>query len=363
MPTITSIATTVPGFSATQAEVKAAFRPLFPLGGRRLDAAMALFDHAQIETRHSVLALPEIGQRRTLTETMRVYADSARELGQRVARDCLRRAGVAPTEVDLVVTVSCTGIMIPSLDAYLMNELGMRRDVRRLPITELGCVGGAAAVARAADHLRGWPGHRALVVSVELPSLSLQPLDTSQDSLVSSAIFGDGAAAVLIAGDGVTCARARDRDRDRDAEAVRILDTISHTIFASTHALGFDLHEDGFHPVLAKDVPALLRAEIGGVVGTLTERAGIRPDELSALVLHPGGRKVLNAVEEALGLTRETTQPSWDILREYGNQSSASVLFVLDRWLKDRRPTPGTLGLMAAFGPGLSAEVLLLQWT
>ena len=357
MPTITSIATTVPAFSATQAEVKAAFRPLFPLGGRRLDAAMALFDHAEIDTRHSVLALPEIGRPRTLTETMRVYADSARDLGQRVAKECLRGAGVAPEDVDMIISVSCTGVMIPSLDAYLMNALGMRRDLRRLPITELGCVGGAAAVARAADYLRGWPEHRVLVVSVELPSLSLQPLDVSQDSLVSSAIFGDGAAAVLIAGDGVHAARGR------DGTAVRILDTLSHTIPASTHALGFDLHQDGFHPVLAKDVPTLLRAEIGAVVTTLAARTGIAPAQLSGFVLHPGGKKVLNAVEEALGLTRDTTQPSWDILREYGNQSSASVLFVLDRWVRERKPRPDALGVMAAFGPGLSAEVLLLQWS
>ena len=286
MSTITSIATALPAFSATQDELKAAFRPLFPLGGRRLDAAMALFDNSEIQTRHSVLSLPEFAHPRTLTETMKVYAHHARELGERVARDCLRRGSTAPDEIDLIITVSCTGVMIPSLDAYLMNALGMRRDLRRLPITELGCVGGASAMARAADYLRGHPEGRVLVIAVELPSLSLQPLDTSQDSLVSSAIFGDGAAAVLLVGDALQAPTAA--PTVRGGGGVRILDTLSHTIPASTHALGFDLHQDGFHPVLAKEVPALLRAEIGALVARLTARAGVSPERLSAFVLHPG---------------------------------------------------------------------------
>jgi alkylresorcinol/alkylpyrone synthase len=359
MPTITSIATAVPAFSATQEEVKAAFRPLFPLDGRRLDAAMALFDNAEVARRHSVLALPEIARPRTLTETRAVYARSARDLGARVARDCLRADGVDAEAVDLVISVSCTGVMIPSLDAYLMDALGMRRDLRRLPITELGCVGGAAAVARANDFLRGAPRARALVIAVELPSLSLQRMDTSPGNLVSSAIFGDGAAAVLMAGDDVpACRRA-----PGTAAAVRILETLSHTIPGSQHALGFDLHQDGFHPVLAKEVPALLRAEIRALVERLVTSAGRAPEAVRAFVLHPGGKKVLGAVEEALALRREDTQPSWDVLRDCGNQSSASVLFVLDRWARGRRPPAGTLGVMAAFGPGLTAELALLEWT
>jgi alkylresorcinol/alkylpyrone synthase len=358
MPTITSVATAVPAYSASQDEVKAAFRPLFPLDGRRLDAAMALFDNAEVARRHSVLAIEEIARPRTLTETMAVYARGARELSLRVARDCLRQAAVAAGDVDLVISVSCTGVMIPSFDAYLVDALGLRRDVRRLPITELGCVGGAAAVARAHDFLRGFPAARALVVAVELPSLSLQRLDTSPGNLVSSAIFGDGAAAVLLEGDevqGQPGAGAR-------AGAARVVGTLCHTFPASTFALGFDLHEDGFHPVLAKEVPALLRAEVAALVAGLLASAGRAGSVVGAHVLHPGGKKVLGAVEEALGLRREDTQPSWDVLREYGNQSSASVLFVLDRWLRDRCPRPGTLGVMAAFGPGLTAELLLLEW-
>src|SRR3954454_7450075 len=155
VPVIASVATAVPPFSATQEDVKAAFAPLFALAGGRREAALALYDRSEIETRHSVLPLDEVGLARSLTETMSIYATHARALGERVARDCLRRADVSPAQIDLLISVSCTGVMIPSVDAYLMDALGTRRDLTRLPITELGCVGGAASVARAFDYLRG----------------------------------------------------------------------------------------------------------------------------------------------------------------------------------------------------------------
>ena len=359
MPVIRNIATAVPSFAATQAEVKAVFGPLFPLSGRRLGAAMALFDHTEIATRHSVLSLQEISAPRTLTQTMEVYATHARRLGEAVARDCLRGADVGADALDMMITVSCTGVMIPSLDAYLMDALGTRRDLRRLPLTELGCVGGAAAVARAFDYLRGHPRAHVLVVAVELPSLSLQRLDVSPDNLVASALFGDGAAAVLVTGDDVAPSPS-----SAAAAGVRIRETLCHTRPESTRALGFDLHEDGFHAVLAKDVPALVRADLGGLVAALAAAAGVDARALEAFVVHPGGKRILGAVEEALGLRREQTLPSWEVLRDHGNQSSASVLFVLERWMRGHaRPAAGTTGIMAAFGPGLTTELLLLEWT
>ena len=242
--------------------------------------------------------------------------------------------------------------MIPSLDAYLCNDLGFRADVRRLPITALGCSGGAAALARAHDFLVGFPDARALVVAVELPSLSLQRTDVSLANLVSTALFGDGAAAALHEG-GDRAARG----------GVRVLETLSHLFPASAYALGFDLKDDGFHSVLSKDVPALIKAEIARLVRTLTERRGLTREQLTGFVLHPGGRKILAYAEEELGLTRDDTQPSWDVLRDYGNQSSASVLFVLHEWMTKRRLPPEAYGILAAFGPGLSTEMLLLQWS
>ena len=349
-PRLVATATAVPPHSATQEEVKTRLRALLPLDARRLEAALSLFDHTAVEHRYSVSPLAEFGRARTLGESSDLYRANAIALGRDVAARALAAARVRAEDIDLVVTVSCTGIMIPSLDAYLVDELGLRRDVRRLPLTELGCAGGAAALARAHDFLRGFPAARVLVVAVELPSLSLQRGDVSPANLVSTALFGDGAAAAVMEG-GATEARP----------GLRVLDTLAHVFPRTTGALGFDLRDDGFHSVLSKEVPALLKTEIAGLVGGLAARRGLTRADLSFFVLHPGGRKILGVVEEELGLSREDTRASWDVLRDFGNQSSASVLFVLDKHLAERPPAHGARGLLAAFGPGLAVELLLLE--
>ncbi|MFL5303669.1 MAG: type III polyketide synthase [Polyangia bacterium] len=352
-PTIASTATAVPLHAATQEEVKTHLRAMLPLAPRRMDAAMEMFDHAAVERRFSVEPLAQLGTLRGISDMQARYRKSAIELGRQVASDAMAAAHVEARDIDLIITVSCTGIMIPSLDAYLVNELGLRADVRRLPITELGCVGGAAALARAHDFLVGFPESRALVISVELPSLSLQRADVTPANLVATALFGDGAAAVVLNG-----AAAGGTGR-----GVRILETLAHIFPESTWALGFDLEDDGFHSVISKEVPALLKSEIGRLVRTIADRRGLSRDQLSCFVLHPGGRKILAFAEEELGLARTHTQPSWDVLRDFGNQSSASVLFVLHEWLTKRQPAAGEHGILAAFGPGLTAEMLLLEWS
>jgi alkylresorcinol/alkylpyrone synthase len=348
-------ATAVPAFSATQAEVKAHLRSVLPLPPSRLDAAMTLFDHTAVEHRYSVEPVETLGRPRTLGESQRTYRSHALRLGQQVAREALARAHVEAPDIDLVITVSCTGIMIPSLDAYLIDELGLRRDVRRLPVTALGCAGGAAALARARDFLLGFPRARVLVIAVELPSLSVQRDDCSVANLVSTALFGDGAAAAVLLGRAVEAGGSHDG-------AVRILETQSHVFPRSTHALGFELRDDGFHSVLSKDIPLLLKPAIAGLVREMAARRGLAREDLSCFVLHPGGRKILGVLEEELGLTRDDTQLSWEILGRYGNQSSASVLFVLHEWLTRRSPPAGAHGVLAAFGPGLATELLLLAW-
>ena len=352
-PTVVSTATAVPAHAASQAEVKARFRALLPLPQRRLEAAGELFDHAGVERRYSVEPLEVLGRPRALGATQDAYRAHAVALGAEVAREALRRAELGADEIDLCITVSCTGLMIPSLEAFLADKLGFRRDVRRLPITALGCAGGAAAIGHARDFLVGFPEARVLVVAVELPSLNLQPADVSVANLVSSALFGDGAAAAVLAGGG----------GGRRFGGVRVLERLSHVFPRSAYALGFDLRDDGFHSVLSKDVPALLKTEIARLVGTLAARRGLTRDELTCFVLHPGGRKILACAEEELGLAREDIRPSWDVLRDYGNQSSASVLFVLHEWMTRRRPPAGAHGVLAAFGPGLGTELALLEWS
>ena len=351
--TIVATATAVPPHTARQEDVKAAFLRLFPMEARRLSTVLAtIFDNAAVERRYSVYPLESVGKRRPLGQAMEDYQRHALPLGRQVTEAALARAGLRADEIDLFVTVSCTGIMIPSLDAHLVGQMGFRRDVRRLPITELGCSGGAAGMARATDFLRGYPEGNALVVAIELPSLNLQLDDLSRDNLVSSALFGDGAAAAVLRGGS-----------HQGGGAVQIWGTQSHLFDRSTHALGFDLRSDGFHCVLSKDVPRLLRPEIAAVVDRLALRAGLSRADLTCFVVHPGGKTILGCVEEELHLNRGDLQPSWDVLRDYGNQSSASVMFVLHEWMKSGRAAVGAYGLLVGFGPGLSTEMLLLRWT
>jgi alkylresorcinol/alkylpyrone synthase len=347
MPTIVATATAVPEHRFCQDEAKRCAQRM-PVDARRRATVEAIFDNAGVRQRFGVEPLEYVMTPRPLAESSRQYQAHAVPLGVKVARSCLDRAGVAADEVDMLITVSCTGLMIPSLDAYLINELGCRRNVRRLPITELGCAGGAAAVARAYEFLRAFPEANALVVSVELSTLTFQQGDGSMANLVSGALFGDGAAAALVTG--------------RSGRGAEILDVESFLFPDSYDTMGFDLRETGLHIVLAKGVGELVRSELRGVAERLLARNGLSRDDMRFFVLHPGGRRVLECVEEELAIPREQTQPSWNVLAEYGNLSSATVLFVLDEWLTTRERPRGQYGLMAAFGPGFSAEMLLLRW-
>ncbi len=346
-PTLSAIATAVPSFQFGLAEAKRCLAEVMPLSAERLALAGSVFDHAGVERRFSAYPIDYLVRRRPLAQVSREYREQAIEHGRRVVAASLDRAGLQSDQIDLLITVSCTGVMLPSLDAYLINDLGFRRDVRRLPITELGCAAGAAAFARARDFLLAYPPARVLAVSVEFPSLTFQGEDVSMANLVSCALFGDGAAAAVITGE--------------DGPGVRILDSLSHLFPDSYDALGFDLADGGLHIVLGKQVAGLIRAGLREAVDRLLQRHALDPAGLSFVVLHPGGKKLIEAAEEGLGLARATTQPAWDVLRDYGNLSSAAVFFVLERLLSQSPPRPGELGLMIAFGPGFSADLLLLQ--
>jgi alkylresorcinol/alkylpyrone synthase len=345
---VAATATAVPEHVVTREEVKAYFGQVFPVTGSRLDAMMEIIDNSEIRRRFCILPVEELVRPRSLEKLSEEYRRHAILLGRRVAQDALAKASLQPRDIDLIVTVSCTGVMIPSLDAHLVNDMGFRSSVRRLPITELGCAAGASAIAKAWEFLRAFPGGSVLVVAVELPSLTFQRGNLSQANLISTILFGDGAAAAVLSG--------------RAGEGPRVLDVESYLFPDSIAAMGFDLKDTGFHIVLSRDVPELIRGRIRELARCFLSRNGLDFGDVEAFVLHPGGRKLLRAIEEELGLSDGLTGPSWDVLREYGNLSSASVLFVLHEWLTKRRVSPGGHGLMAAFGPGFTAEQVLLQW-
>jgi alkylresorcinol/alkylpyrone synthase len=346
--TIAATATAVPPNTITREDVKFYLGRVFEIPERRLEAMMSVVDNAQVSKRHSLFPVEYTVEPRSLTKTNQEYCEHAVALGRKAAEDCLARAGLRPDEVDLLITTSCTGFMIPSLDAHLIQQMGFRRNVRRMPFTELGCAAGAMAMSCAADFLRAHPRGNALIIAVELPTLTLQRKDVSQANLISATLFGDGAAAVLLSG--------------TLQSGPRVLATETYTFPNSLAAMGFDLRDSGFHIQLSKDVPQMIGGEIRALVDGFLARQGLVRDQIKGWILHPGGARLLRNIEEQLALTQADTQFSWDVLREFGNLSSATILFILQEWLEKKPLAPGDYALAAAFGPGFSAEFLLLQW-
>ncbi len=347
--TIVATATALPEHTITRDDVKYYMGRVFDIPERKLEAMMSIVDNAQVHKRHAIFPIEYTVEPRALHKTNQEYMEHAIKLGREAAEKCLERAGLRADEVDLIITVSCTGFMIPSLDAHLINLMGFRSNVRRMPFTELGCAAGAMALGRAADFLKAEPGGNVLIIAVELPSLTFQRKDISQANLISSILFGDGAAAVLVSG--------------QPRPGPKILVSETYTFPDSLGAMGFDLRDSGFHILLAKDVPEMIGAKIRGLIDGFLERHGTKQEDIKGWILHPGGARLLGNVEIALGLTKCQTQPSWDILANVGNLSSATILFILQEWLEKRPLKPGEHALAAAFGPGFSAEFLLLQWT
>jgi alkylresorcinol/alkylpyrone synthase len=346
--TIAASATALPPYRITRDDVKYYFGRVFDVPERRLDAMMAIVDNAQVHNRHSIFPIEYTVEPRNLQQTNNEYIEHAVKLGQEAAEKCLTRANLRADEIDLIITVSCTGFMIPSLDAHLINSMGFRSNVCRMPFTELGCAAGAMAISRATDYLRAHPGANALIIAVELPSLTFQRKDISQANLISSILFGDGAAAVIVTG--------------QPRPGPRVMVTETYTFPESLGAMGFDLRDSGFHILLAKDVPEMIGARIKGLVDCFLTRQGKTQKDIKGWILHPGGARLLGNVEQQLGLCKCDTQPSWDILRDVGNLSSATILFILQEWLEKRPLKAGDYAMAAAFGPGFSAEFLLLQW-
>jgi alkylresorcinol/alkylpyrone synthase len=346
--TIAGTATAVPPYLLTRDVVKKHIKDVFSLDGKRLEAIHTVIDNSQIDQRHSVFPVEYIIEPRPLAQINNEYREKSLELGLQVTADALAQAEMSPSDVDLLMTVSCTGVMIPSLDAYLAAEMGFRPDIRRLPITELGCAAGAAGLAHAWEYLRAFPNRTALLVAVELPTLTFQRKDFSQANLISAVLFGDGAAGVVVTG--------------REASGPRMLAAESYLFPNSLDAMGFDLRDSGFHIVLSKDVPQLIREKVRELAEGFLARQGLRREDISAFILHPGGQKLLSFMEAELELSRADTEFSWDVLRRFGNLSSASVLFILQEWLSKREMPSGSYGLLMAFGPGFTAEMILLQW-
>jgi alkylresorcinol/alkylpyrone synthase len=283
-----------------------------------------------------------------------IYRRIACEAGTDLARRALHSAGLEPADVDLVVSVSCTGFMIPAVDAYVADALGMGPRLVRLPVTESGCAGGVVALARARDYLVAHPRAAALVVALEFASLTFQRWDRTATNVVSTAIFGDGGAAVVLVGPEHPRARS---------VAARVAGAGSIFFPGTTHLMGFRLRNAGLQIVLDRELAPFVRREVVCAVSRFLEACGVARADVSRWILHPGGRRIIEVMAERLGLTPADLEPTEAVLAEHGNMSSVTVLFVLDEMLRRHRPRPAELGVLGAFGPGFGAEFALLEFT
>jgi alkylresorcinol/alkylpyrone synthase len=306
---------------------------------------------------HRSLALPlsRYPKLTGFTEANAAYVEVAVDLGGQAVLSALDAAGIAPDEVDIIVMVSSTGVAVPTVDARLAPQIGMRPDVKRVPLFGLGCVAGTAGMARVHDYLRGFPGHVAVLLSVELCSLTMQRDDTSIPALIGMCLFGDGAAAVVATGAdwgwvGTTAHRGP-----------RVLATRSRLFPATVDVMGWNVSSSGFQLVMSRDVPKMTDDYLGEEVDRLLADYGLSTADISTWICHPGGPKVLDSIENAIGLPPEALANSRNSMRDNGNMSSVSVLDVLRRTIADS-PPEGTFGVMVSMGPGFSFELLLLSW-
>ncbi|MEU6658871.1 3-oxoacyl-[acyl-carrier-protein] synthase III C-terminal domain-containing protein [Streptomyces sp. NPDC046821] len=307
---------------------------------------------AKVDSRHMTLPLERYEELGGFGAANDVFIAAATELGGRAVREALHKAGLSAADVDLLIFTSVSGIATPSIDARIAARLGLRRDVKRLPMFGLGCAGGAGGLARMHDYLLGRPDHVAVLVSVELCSLTFQRNDASMANLVATGLFGDGAAAVVGFG----------AQRRSESAGPTIVDARSHLYPDTGRLLGLDVKDTGFRVVLDPRVPDVIRRHLTEDVERFLGEHGLKKKDVTAWVCHPGGPKVLEAVTEALDLPASTVDVSWRHLASVGNLSSSSVLHILRDTLADTPPPPGTPGVLLAMGPGFACELVLLRW-
>jgi alkylresorcinol/alkylpyrone synthase len=309
-----------------------------------------LWANVGVEERYLSLPLLSYYPLDTFGRTNDEWIKAAEDLGSQAICNALAKAEKSVSDIRALFFVSITGASSPSIDAHLVNRMGLPLDVKRTPIFGLGCVGGAAGISRAADYVRAYPDQIAVLLSVELCSFTLQRDDVSIANQISAGLFGDGAAAVVLAG------------KEVEGPGPRILATQSSFYPETEEVMGWAISEKGFKIVLSPEVPDVILKYLGNDADRLLSANNLTRADIGSWVLHTGGPKILQATQAALGIDDAAIAISWDALRRMGNLSSASVLAVLEMTMSQARPEPGTKGILAAMGPGFCSELVLLEW-
>ena len=352
---ISSVGTALPPYRYSQQEISEALRERWQHKMPEPRLLTRLHANCGVESRYFVLPLQEYPALKGFKSTNDMWIRNAVEMSERAILQALQPLGLTPADVSAIFFASVTGIASPTIEARLINRLPFPDSVKRTPIFGLGCVAGAAGIARAADYVRAFPDHVALLLSVELCSLTWQDDDQSIANLISCGLFGDGAAAVVIAGENVNLPTAV-------PSGPRVLATRSTFYRNTEHVMGWDIGDNGFTIVLSPDVPKVVLQNLRGNVESFLAEQNLSLADIRSWIFHSGGPKVLEAVEQALELPENALAASWKSLREVGNLSAASVLMVLADKLAGERGQPGTYSILAAMGPGFCLELVLLQW-
>ncbi len=346
MARIVSAAIAVPSTSATQSEAVEYARYHFSSKFPDIDRLLAIYKSSRVETRQFCVPKDWFFQTHDLKEKNNIYIESACGLGAEAVRKCLERGEASPEEIDHIIYISTTGFATPSIDARLINLVGLRTDISRVPVWGLGCVGGAVGLSMANDYIKAYPHSKVLLVAVELCGLTFQFNDMSKSNLVATALFGDGAAAVLF--DGV--------------QGGPEITASQSTIWPdSLNVMGWNILNEGLQVVFAKAIPGIVSKYTRENITAFISRCGLSLDDISYFLFHPGGARVVDAYLEALDLRPDTLALSEAVLREHGNMSSVTILYILERFLYSDYKKPGAYGLFSSLGPGFSSQSLLFR--
>jgi alkylresorcinol/alkylpyrone synthase len=347
---IVSVASAFPSNTYSQESITGALHHLWDHALKNPAVLDRLHSNCGVKQRHLVCRLDEYPSMSGFGQANDIWIRAAQELGEEAICKAVRAAHIAPSSLEAIFFASVTGVASPSIDARLVNRMSLSPRIKRTPIFGLGCVAGAAGIARAADYVRAFPDQTAVLLSVELCSLNWQKGDLSTANLISAGLFGDGAAAVVIAGE------------DTPLSGVEVIATRSNFYPGTEEAMGWDISEKGFRIVLSPDVPEIIGEHLRKDMDEFLADHGLSRQDIGSWIIHTGGPKVLRAVESALELRPDALEASWASLAQVGNLSSASVLVVLEEHLKHRRGESGTYSVLAAMGPGFCSEIVLLRW-
>lgn len=347
---IASVASAMPEYYYSQQQIFEALCEHWRGKLDKPDVLERLHQRVSVDGRHLACPIEDYTAMDTWGKANDRWIDVAVDLGQRSVTTALERAGRKKEEIGAMITVSVTGIAAPSIDAKLSNAMDLPLDMRRTPIFGLGCVAGAAGIGQAADYVRAYPDRIAILLSVELCSLTWQRMDLSVANMIASGLFADGSAAVVVTGDKL------------QADGPEIVDYRSSLYRDTEYLMGWDISEEGFQIVLSPEVPDAVFRNFPRDVDSFLANHGMTRKDIGSWIMHTGGPKVLDACSSSLGLPREAFERSWDCLRRKGNMSSASVLLVLEDFMMNNRPASGTYSILAAVGPGFCSEVVLLRW-